>query len=156
MQSNTPAVENQPINFPKYSVEKKPYKADPFTITDGRYVGSDGFVVPKDFEEFYQRFPDYVRNWVSKHADRSDPKENLEDRTQDLLIHLQHLPPTSKYREAGKEDIVATFDPVKHLQRKRSAVPELHQSLPHEQVQKHALEAHERTNYIWIVTARFR
>ena len=114
MQSNTVVVENQPINFPNFSVEKKTYKSDPFTIRDGRYVGSDGFVVPKDFEEFYQRFPDYVRKWISKHADRSDPKEDLEDRTQDLLIHLQHLPPTSKYREAGKKDILQTFDPVKH------------------------------------------
>jgi hypothetical protein len=38
----------------------------------------------------------------------------LEDRTQDLLIHLLHLPPTSKHREAGREDIVQTFDPHKH------------------------------------------
>jgi hypothetical protein len=38
----------------------------------------------------------------------------LEDWTHDLLIHLSHLPRTSKYREAGKEDIVETFDPLKH------------------------------------------
>jgi hypothetical protein len=50
----------------------------------------------------------------SKHADRSAPKEDLEDRTQDLLIHLLNLPQTSKYREAGKKDIIQTFDPVKH------------------------------------------
>jgi hypothetical protein len=114
MQSNTAAVENRPINFPIFSVEKKTYKPDPFGIRDGRYVGRDGFVVPKDFEEFYERFPDYVRKWVSKHADRSAPKQGVEDWTQDLLIHLQHLPPTSKYREDGKKDIVQTFDPVKH------------------------------------------
>jgi hypothetical protein len=114
MQSNTAAVENQPINFPNFSVEKKAYTSDPFTIRDGRYVGSDGFVVPRDFEEFFERFPDYVRKWVSKHADRSAPKEDLEDRTQDLLIHLLSLPQTSKYREAGKKDIVETFDPLKH------------------------------------------
>jgi hypothetical protein len=114
MQSNTAAVENRSINFPNFPVEKKTYKSDHFTISDGRCIGSDGFVVPSDFEEFYERFPDYVRKWVSKHADRSAPKEDLEDRTQDLLIHLQHLPQTSKYREAGKKDIVQTFDPVKH------------------------------------------
>jgi hypothetical protein len=34
--------------------------------------------------------------------------------TQDLLVHLKCLPPTSKYREAGKEDIVQTFDPARH------------------------------------------
>jgi hypothetical protein len=106
MQSNTAAVENQPINFPSFSVEKKTYKSDPFTIKDGRYIGSDGFVVPRDFDEFFERFPDYVRRWVSKHADRSALKEDLEDRTQDLLIHLLNLPQTSKYRESGKKDIV--------------------------------------------------
>jgi hypothetical protein len=114
MQSNTAAVENQHINFPNFSVEKKAYKSDPFTITDGRYIGSDGFVVPRDFEEFFERFPDYVRRWVSKHADKSAPREDLEDRMQDLLIHLLNLPQTSTYREAGKKDIVETFDPVKH------------------------------------------
>jgi hypothetical protein len=114
MQSNTAAVENRPINFPSFSVEKKTYKPDPFTITDGRYTGSDGFVVPRDFEEFFERFPDYVRKWVGKHADKSAPREDLEDRTQDLLIHLLNLPQTSKYREAGKKDVVETFDPLKH------------------------------------------
>ena len=114
MQSNTAAVENQPINFPSFSVEKKAYTSDPFTITDGHFVGSDGFVVPRDFEEFFERFPEYVRKWVSKHADKSEPREDLEDRAQDLLIHLLNLPQTSKYREAGKKDIVQTFDPVKH------------------------------------------
>jgi hypothetical protein len=114
MQSNTAVGENQHINFPSFSVEKRTYKSDPFTITDGRFVGSDGFVVPRDFEEFYQRFPDYVRKWVGKHRDRSAPKEDVEDWTQDLLIHLLNLPQTSKHREAGKEDIVETFDPVKH------------------------------------------
>jgi hypothetical protein len=114
MQSNTVAIENQPVNFPNLPVEKKTYKSDPFRIRDGHYIGSDGFVVPKDFEEFYERFPDYVRKWVSKHADRSAPKEDLEDWAQDLLIHLYHLPQTSKHRESGKEDTVQTFDPVKH------------------------------------------
>ncbi len=55
-----------------------------------------------------------MRKWVSKHADRSAPKEDLEDWTQALLIHLYHLPQTSKHREAGKKDILQTFDPVKH------------------------------------------
>ena len=38
----------------------------------------------------------------------------MEDWTQDLLIHLRYLPAISKHREAGKEDIVQTFDPHKH------------------------------------------
>lgn len=115
MQSNTVEVENQPVNFPNFSVEKKAYKPDHFTIKNGRYVGNDGFVVPRDFGEFYQRYPNYVRNWVNKHTDRSAPREDVEDWTQALLIHLYHLPQASKYREAGMDDIVETFDPLKHF-----------------------------------------
>src|SRR5437667_4854242 len=112
MQSNTAAVEIQRVNFANFSVENR--KADPFTIVDGHYVGHDGFVVPKDFDEFHERFPEYVRNWVSRHVDRSAPREDVEDWAQDLLIHLRYLPATSKHREAGKQDIVQTFDPHKH------------------------------------------
>jgi hypothetical protein len=112
MQSNTVPVENQPVNFTSFSVENR--KTDPFTIVDGHYVGHDGFVVPKNFDEFHERFPQYVRNWVSRHVDRPVPREDVEDWAQDLLIHLRYLPATSKHREAGKEDIVQTFDPCKH------------------------------------------
>ncbi len=114
MQSNTAVSENQPINFSNIPVENEPYRSDPFTIRDGRFIGHDGFVVPKDFDEFHERFPQYVRNWVRRHADASAQKEDREDWTQDLLIQLQHLPPTSKHRVAGKKDIVQTFDPHKH------------------------------------------
>jgi len=114
MLSNTASFDNQPFNFPNFSAGNRAYKSDPFTIRDGRYVGHDGFVVPKDFDEFHQRFPHHIPNWVRKHADRLAPREDLEDWTQDLLIHMKYLPSTSKHREAGKEDIVQTFDPAKH------------------------------------------
>jgi len=112
MQSNTVPVENQPVNFVNFSVENR--KADPFTVVDRHYVGHDGFVVPKNFDEFHERFPEYVRQWVRKHADRFAQSEDLEDWTQDLLIHLNSLPPTSKHWAAGKKDVVQTFDPCKH------------------------------------------
>jgi hypothetical protein len=114
MQSNTCEIRNQPVNFPSFSVEKRTYKPDPVTVKDGWSVGSDGFVVPKDYAEFHERFPDYVHRWVSKHADTSVSEEDKEDWTHDLLIHLSCLPQTSKYRKAGKKDIVATFDPLRH------------------------------------------
>jgi hypothetical protein len=112
MLSNTATTENQPVVFANFPVEKR--QSEPFTITDGHYVGHDGFVVPKDFDEFDQRFPHYIRNWVRKHAEKSAQPEDLEDWTQDLLIHMRYLPPTSKYRKAGKQDIVQTFDPSRH------------------------------------------
>ena len=114
MSSNTVEIESHPVNFPSFFVEKRTYKLDPFTIKDGRSVGSDGFVVPKDFAEFHERFPDYVHRWVSKHAGTSVSEVDKEDWTHDLLVHLSSLPQTSKYREAGKNDIVATFDPLRH------------------------------------------
>jgi hypothetical protein len=114
MTSNTVEMESHPVNFPSFSVEKRTYKPDPFTVKDGRSVGSDGFAVPKDFAEFHERFPDYVHRWVNKHAAKSASQEDIEDWSQDLLIHLQRLPLTSKYREAGKKDIVQTFDPLRH------------------------------------------
>ena len=115
MQSNTSEIKNQPVCFSSLSVEKKGYKSDPFTIKDGRYVGSDGFVIPRDFAEFHKRFPDYVRKWVTKHAGTSASQEDIEDWTQDLLIHLRYLPAISKHREAGNEDIVQTFGPHKQF-----------------------------------------
>jgi len=111
MQSNTTVSENQPINFPNFSVEKR----DPFSVRDGRFVGHDGFVVPKNFDEFHERFPDYVHNWVRRHAGASASREDVEDWTQDLLIHLRYLPLNSKHRDAGKEDVIQTFDPIKHF-----------------------------------------
>ena len=111
---NTAIVANQPTFPMNFSEERKPYKTDPFTLIDGRYVGHDGFVVPKDFDEFHQRFPHHIPNWVKRHTDRLALREDLEDWTQDLIIHLKYLPLKSKHREVGKEDIVQTFDPAKH------------------------------------------
>jgi len=57
MLSNTATIEDQRITFAKFSVENQ--NGERFTIRDGWYVGQDGFVVPKDFEEFHERFPQY-------------------------------------------------------------------------------------------------
>lgn len=110
MQVNTATGANRTVNFHNFSVEKR----DPFSVRDGRFVGDDGFVVPKNFDEFHERFPEYVCKWVRRHAGMSASKEDVEDWTQDLLIHLRYLPARSKHREAGKRDIVQTFDPHKH------------------------------------------
>jgi len=112
MQSNTVAVQNQPATFPNISVENR--RAEPFTVREGRYIGQDGFVVPQDVDEFYDRFPHYVRNWVRNHANRLAQPEDLDDWTQDLLLHLKCLPSTSKHRATGKTDVVQTFDPSRH------------------------------------------
>lgn len=111
MQANTSKVANQTVNFHNFSVEK----CDPFSIRNGRFVGDDGFVVPKNFAEFHERFPEYVRNWVRRHTGASASREDIEDWTQDLLIHLRYLPLNSRHRDGGKEDVIQTFDPIKHF-----------------------------------------
>lgn len=110
MQGNTVAGANRTVDFHNFSVEKR----DPFSVRDGRFVGDDGFVVPKNFDEFHERFPEYVRRWVRRHK-ASASREDIEDWTQDLLIHLRYLPLNSKHRDAGKEDVIQTFDPQKHF-----------------------------------------
>jgi len=64
-----------------------------------------------------------VRNWVARHVDKSTPKQDVEDWTQDLLIHLHCLPPNSKHRESGKQDVVQTFDPIKQYGASRARFP---------------------------------
>jgi hypothetical protein len=95
------------------------YTGDPFTVNaDGHYVGMDGFVVPRNFDEFYDRFPKYVLRWVQKRLNRFVVDEDVEDWTQDLLIHMKWLPQASKHRMPGANgrllgcaDVVETFNP---------------------------------------------
>lgn len=97
-----------------------PYTGDPFTVNaDGHYVGDDGFVVPMDFDEFYERYPKYVLNWVKKRLNRFAVDVDVEDWTQDLLIHMKFLPVTSKHRTPGANgrtsgcsDVIETFNPL--------------------------------------------
>jgi len=103
--------EEEEINFD--------YTGDPFVLNaDGHFVGDDGFVVPRDFDEFYDRYPKYVLNWVKKRLNRFVVDEDVEDWTQDLLIHMKWLPQASKHRKPGSNgrpqgcaDVVETFDP---------------------------------------------
>jgi hypothetical protein len=101
----------RPLNW---SPSKRKYAGDPVSFVDGNYVGHDGFIVPRDFPEFYVRFPQYIRRWVRRHADKSASKEDIEDWTQELCVHMSSLPSTSQYRKAGKQDVIQTFDPFRH------------------------------------------
>src|SRR5271157_890654 len=97
-----------------------PYTGDAFTVNaDGHFVGDDGFIVPMDFDEFYDRYPKYVLNWVKKRLNRFQVDEDVEDWTQDLLIHMKFLPVTSKHRQPGANgrnsgcsDVIETFNPL--------------------------------------------
>lgn len=91
---------------------------DTFTISqDGHYIGHDGFVVPKDFAEFYERFPDRVRGQVRCRRSACSEAER-KDRESELLLFLMTIPEGSKYRETGYNglpggctDRIQVFDP---------------------------------------------
>jgi hypothetical protein len=100
------SVESLPV------ATREGYTGDVFYVQpDGHYVGMDGFVVPKNFEEFLIRFPNYITGWAKKRLFGKASVEDIEDWTQDLLAHIGFLPPGSKRRELGMVDVVQTFDP---------------------------------------------
>ena len=84
---------------------------DAYIVRDGHIVGHDGFIVPNNFTEFYQRFPAYVEDWVRRRVRDCVSATEAEDWTQELLLHLAALPSTSKHRSDGKEDVIQTFAP---------------------------------------------
>jgi len=93
---------------------KPPRKPEPYTVSpDGHYVGCDGFVVPKNFAEFYEREPLSVRRFLMKKLHRQVVDDALLDMEHDLLLYLHYLPEKSKHRLEGKTDVISCFDPEK-------------------------------------------
>lgn len=105
----------------------KPYKEDPWTLTpDGHYMdlspvetGKEAFIVPKDFDEFLERNPKYILNWVRKMLNKPMIDDDVMDWAQDLALHMRALSPTSRYRQPndrypnGCSDRIEIFDPVR-------------------------------------------
>lgn len=102
--------ENQ-VFLNESAVEQVALHDDAYTFQDGHFVGHDGFIVPNSFSEFFERFPNYVGNWVRRRVHGSPSETEAEDWTQELLIHLAALPACSKFRRDGKEDVIQTFSP---------------------------------------------
>ena len=101
--------------------QKCQQRIEPFTIsTHGNYIGQDGFVVPKNFPEFFAKNSNYVRRWASKWLHRSKNDDAVRDWEQELLLYLNCLPETSKSRTAtdrfpdGRTDVIQCFDPLRH------------------------------------------
>ncbi len=90
----------------------------PYTISeDGHFIGQDGFVVPRSFEEFFERHPRYVRGRVRLCWPNGTDLER-EDHESELLIFLMSLPDKSKFRALsyngfpdGCKDRIQTFNP---------------------------------------------
>jgi hypothetical protein len=108
-----------PVTTPPPTKPDSQYDKIMYDPRTGHHVGDDGFRVPKDFLEFYERYPNYIRNWVKKRLARFVVDEDVEDWTQDLIIHMKYLPQTSKHRKPGANDringctdVIETFNPV--------------------------------------------
>lgn len=94
-----------------------------YLSSDGRYVGSDGFVVPKDFHEFIARYPDYIKAYAYKFMHRVkgvryDP-DTFEDVASELTLFLFDLSPGRQAYKDGKRDYVQCFDPVRQYGAKK-------------------------------------
>jgi hypothetical protein len=113
----TLAVKTTPVNVetsPTYTGDK--FTRDPIT---GHFIGDDGFRVPLNFEEFWERYPHYIRNWVKKRLHKNIVDADVEDWEMELYQHMKYLPERSKSRTvgyngrvAGCTDVVETFNPI--------------------------------------------
>jgi hypothetical protein len=77
------------------------------------------FQLPRDFAEFYSRFPRFVGDFVRRRM-MNRSREDQEDRESELLHFLMSLPDTSKFRspgtngyETGCLDRIMTFNPAR-------------------------------------------
>jgi hypothetical protein len=109
-----PTVEDAQAAAP----EKPGWTGDLFTVSeDGHFIGQDGFVVPRSFEEFFERHPRYVRGRVHLCWPNGTNSER-EDHESELLIFLMSLPAKSRFRALGYngfpdgcKDRIQTFNP---------------------------------------------
>ena len=79
------------------------YTGEPVDGIGGNVGGADAFIVPRDFIEFYERYPVYVRNWVSKKLRKVSTHPDVEDWTNTLLAHICAVP-KGKVVEATDEE----------------------------------------------------
>ena len=104
-------TQESPVFLKESTVEQVAPHDDAYIVRDGHFVGHDGFIVPKSFSEFYERFPAFVADWVKRRVRGTASETEAEDWTQELLMHLAALPACSKFRKEGKVDVIQTFSP---------------------------------------------
>jgi|GEM_PF-2812675 len=86
-------------------MSKQPEIKRPSTTPDGHVVGDDGFVVPKDFLDFHERYPKFIQTVVKMrmyHATDADRAQRVLQLKRFLLA-----PPTGSIFV----DRIAMFDP---------------------------------------------
>lgn len=89
----------------------------------GRWVGSDGFVVPENVHEFFERYPDYVRAYTFKCMHRVRgiryDLDTFEDVASEMSLHITNLSEGRKDYKNGARDYVQCFDPVRQYGAKK-------------------------------------
>lgn len=109
-----PAVHEAPVA----AQAKSGGQRDLYTVSeDGHFIGQDGFVVPRSFEEFFERYSRHVSGRVRLLWPHGSSTER-EDIESELLIFLMSLPDESKFRSpgynrfpSGCKDRIQTFCP---------------------------------------------
>ena len=81
-------------------------------------IGADGFVVPLSSNEFFVRYPDYVRSVVYQQVHRRLGWSRLsvdiyEDIISEIHVFLSTLSPKRAGYSSGKRDMVQLFDPLR-------------------------------------------
>jgi hypothetical protein len=75
----------------------------PYTVSaDGHIVGDDGFIVPRDFAEFWERYPRFIRGFLVRQYFEISLVEAIEA---DLVDYLR-APALG-----SNQDKIAAFDP---------------------------------------------
>ena len=64
--------------------------------SEGRYIGDDGFVVPKNFHEFHSRYPHWAGMMARKWLPNATP-EDVEDLAGDITCSLLRLRTVERY-----------------------------------------------------------
>ena len=118
VQPAIPSPQNANINFVPVSPLVDQKKRDTFSISQDRhYIGHDGFVVPINFAEFFDHYPQHV-HWQVRCQWSICSEVEREDRENELLLYLMTIPEKSKCRSPGYnglpdgcKDRIQIFDP---------------------------------------------
>jgi hypothetical protein len=97
------------------AITRKHRPAEKYRKQNGHWVGNDGFIIPNNFIEFYERFPNYTEQWARKNIRRPAvyDRDDILDWGSELNLFLCSLPVNSIRRTSKITDVVGAFDPTK-------------------------------------------
>jgi hypothetical protein len=76
-------------------------------------VAPQEFTVPRNFAEFAERYPTYIRDWVRRRKFGRISEQEVETAVSDLTVHMLTFPEGSIFCERGFNDRIEAFNPEK-------------------------------------------